>query len=155
MKHVLELLERRSLRAAIQPDLTFDIEGSTALQFAGPAVMVREVADGKILAVGTRDPGGIDHVALIRRFSDGALDHTFFPGGVLETPVLGSAIAATVDSHGRMFVLVRQGNSVVVARFKPSGALDKTFSGNGRAEAVASSTPVAVGSITIQSDGKV
>jgi uncharacterized delta-60 repeat protein len=168
MERFFEILERRSLLSGVtnvadnstsgsayRPDVTFGVDGETQLPFTGPAVLVRQLADGSILTVGTASDGQTGRVAFARFTAAGLPDASFGNNGVVETPILGTSICATLQGKGKIVVLVQQGNEAVVARFNANGTRDKTFSGNGMIDALSLPGPVIQGSIAVGSDGKV
>ena len=168
MERFFEILERRSLLSSVtnvadnstsdnayRPDVTFGVDGETQVPFTGPAVLVRQLADGSILTVGTASAGQTGKVAFARFTAAGVLDASFGNNGVVETPILGKSISATLQGKGKIVVLVQQGNEAVVARFNANGTRDRTFSGNGMIDALSLPGPVIQGSIAVGSDGKV
>jgi uncharacterized delta-60 repeat protein len=92
----------------------------------------------RILAAGGRD----GEFGLTRYEPDGTLDSSFGDGGTVLTPFPWTAAAPTsivIDSEERIAVagvtIARSGPRYdwALARYLPDGALDRTFSGDGRA----------------------
>ncbi|MFI5381804.1 MAG: calcium-binding protein, partial [Tepidisphaerales bacterium] len=72
---------------------------------------------------------------VIRLNPDGTLDNTFGTDGVA-TATMGSSGAKvaemTLDSSGRITLVGAADGDVAIARFTASGALDTSFSGDGK-----------------------
>jgi uncharacterized delta-60 repeat protein len=103
--------------------------------------------DGKIVFVGLRRNQPENRVCVSRLTPSGTLDGSFGTGGHVVIPdegIVPSDVAVAPD--GRI-VVVTNGP---VYRFEPDGDLDPTFDGDGRAEATASASGVA-----IQPDGRI
>jgi uncharacterized delta-60 repeat protein len=96
---------------------------------------------GRIVAAGYSASGDTQGFALARYKPDGELDPTFGSGGKVTTPMShpglgGPANSVAIDARGRIVVAGysphgSRGN-FALARYRPSGALDRSFSGNGR-----------------------
>ena len=153
MFRTLDTLESRLQFSTLQLQSTFGSAGTTNIPFDLGPVMVREVANGDILAVGTKVSGS-PTVSLAEFTAGGSLDPTFGTNGVADT-ISGQSISATVQSDGKIVVLVAQGNDVVVARFKSNGALDKTFSGDGKIDVLSNSGALNKAVIAVGPDGKI
>src|SRR5512133_345401 len=88
-------------------------------------------ADGKIVAAGA----GPEHFALARYTSEGHLDASFGPGGVVVTNMGGVADAAeamAVQADGRIVVAGWSDFAFAVARYLESGQLDASFGTDGK-----------------------
>ena len=126
-------------------DQTFSRDGKLRTSFgpSGRAFDVAIQADGKIIVggIGTGGPNGSDF-ALARYQADGALDTTFSGDGKQRTDFGGGvdeAMAIAIQPNRRILL----GGSASpprhdgvfdfgVARYRPSGKLDLTFSGDGK-----------------------
>jgi uncharacterized delta-60 repeat protein len=100
------------------------------------ATSMRVDAKGRVVVAGTCD--GHD-VGLLRLRHDGHLDRSFGNKGIIHTD-LGFGDGADdvgIDSHGRIDVsgATSQGGNYAVARFKPSGNLDRSFGNGGKTSA--------------------
>jgi uncharacterized delta-60 repeat protein len=152
--YVSETLESRLLFSTLQLQTTFGSAGEATIPFDLGPVLVHEAAGGSILSVGTK-LSGAPVVSLAQFTAGGSLDTTFGSGGVDNTSVAGQSISAAVQSDGKIVVLVAQGNDIVVARFQSTGALDKTFSGDGKFDVLANSGALSDGVIAVDSTGNI
>src|SRR5688572_6657604 len=83
-----EHLERRLLLALPELDFSFGAGGISSLPFSGDTRAVRQLPDGKIIAVGSDNAGNV----LVARYdADGTLDTTFDGDGVLRRSASGFA----------------------------------------------------------------
>ena len=148
-------------------DTTFGNQGKvlTKISGGGAGLAMKVDASGKIVMAGTDGRGAL---ALVRYTASGALDKTFGKGGIATTsftePVNGDyfgqmelaitpASAGPADA-GKIVVvgLLKNSNSLVVARYTTAGVLDISFDNDGLLVIpVASSTP----SVAIQGDGRI
>ena len=113
------------------PDADFGSGGyadlETPAEVSASCSNVIELADGRLLAVGTEN----GRAFAIRLLADGAVDPTFSSADIAETA--GSLQKAVVDGKGRIVVVGRGRDGVagaVVARLQNDGTLDQSF-GNG------------------------
>ena len=96
--------------------------------------------DGKIVVVGYANDGGKADWGLARYGVNGHLDKTFGGDGKVVTKMTTSyefASAVAVQANGRLVVVGRAtqtgtGDNFGVFRYKPGGALDTSWSGNGK-----------------------
>ncbi len=99
--------------------------------------------DGKIVVVGehfdTFGPGGMGNFAVARYLSTGALDTAFSGDGKLTTNLgdFGQALSVAIQPDGKIVVAgnaieVGGKGNLAVVRYKPRGALDTTFSRDGK-----------------------
>lgn len=111
-------------------------------------------ADGKIVAAGA----GPRHFALARYTSDGHLDASFGPGGVVVTTVGGAdaAEAIVVQADGRIVVAGWSDFAFAVARYLPSGQLDGTFGTDGKVVTKAGEDDFdSAEAVAVELDGKI
>jgi uncharacterized delta-60 repeat protein len=129
-------------------DRSFGKNGVVTTGFAGRscvnAVSAAIDRKGRIIAAGRvtncASGGDASDFALARYEPNGKLDPTFGSGGRLTTGFAhwprADARSVALDSRGRIVVagtIARNGSSrAVVARYRPSGALDRSFSRNGK-----------------------
>lgn len=126
-----------------RPDEEFGTNGiaQTALGMLDTAVCALVLQrDGKLVAVGWGQAGGLDDYAVIVRYRrDGGLDRSFGRGGkailrvapgTTEAAPFG-AFAATLDSKGRIVVAGASGGRILVGRYRKNGAADRGFGGLG------------------------
>lgn len=106
--------------------------GTGSAEATGVAVQ----SDGKVVAVGSADSD--NDFALARYGTNGSLDATFSGDGLQTTQFSGAdeGGAVKVQPDGKVLVagLVRAhsgGGDIAVARYKPDGSLDTSFSGDG------------------------
>lgn len=123
-------------------DKTFSFDGRVSTDFGGedfaPAIALQP--DGKILVAGYRQSGSNTYMIIARLKSNGVYDTTFNKTGkkivdfmigyseldydVLVRPSDGKIIMAGYVTKGK--------NNFAIARLMPSGALDTSFSGDGK-----------------------
>lgn len=146
-------------------DTTFSEDGKQTTDFGGSgsdngegAAGVALQPDGKIVAAGAGGPG-LDF-ALARYQTDGSLDATFSGDGTQSTdfgPKSGGASGLGLQADGRI-VAAGAGNGgedFAVARYGADGALDSTFSGDGKVTTdFAGSVDQAKG-VALQADGNI
>jgi uncharacterized delta-60 repeat protein len=118
--------------------------GGVAITYVGGWCEANSVAidsRGRIVAAGYSASGNTQGFALARYKLDGQLDPSFGTGGTVTTPMTqpglgGPANSVAIDARGRIVVAGysphgSRGN-FALARYRPNGALDRSFSGNGR-----------------------
>jgi uncharacterized delta-60 repeat protein len=96
-------------------------------------------SDGKIVVVGYSNANGSNDLALVRYKGDGTLDSTFGSGGIVLTDLgllsedFGYAIALQDDDKIVVAGYSDKNGSddFAVARYKPNGTLDDSFSSDG------------------------
>jgi uncharacterized delta-60 repeat protein len=146
------------------PDTSFSADGklTTALGTGSDkAYSVALQADGRILVAGSSSNGSNDDFAVTRYNADGSLDTTFSGDGKA-TAAIGSAgdivRKVLLQADGRIIVAgyaSNGSNDFAVARFTADGALDLTFSGDGKAiTAVGNNSDMAYDAV-LQSDGAI
>ncbi|HEY6886822.1 MAG TPA: proprotein convertase P-domain-containing protein [Solirubrobacter sp.] len=114
------------------PDASFSGDGlvTTDLGAADDGQGVAIQADGKIVVAG----GSGGDFALARYTAAGVLD-TSFSGDGLQTTDFGAAdrgTAVAIQADGRIVVGGNSGGSLALARYDANGALDASFSGDGK-----------------------
>jgi uncharacterized delta-60 repeat protein len=129
-----------------KPDGTFGGGDGKVLALAGRDAEgwgIRVGSDGKILIAGYARHGDQQDsprdAAVLRFTGAGKLDPTFGGGDGVVLSDLGDdldfVLAMAVQGNGKLLLAGSSGDQAVVARVKPSGHLDTTFSGDGVAEA--------------------
>ena len=124
-------------------DTAFDSDGKVTVAIGSAADGARAVAiasDGDILVAGTSHNGSDDDVAVVRLTSAGALDTAFDSDGKV-TVAIGSgddeARGIALLADGGIVIAGESGNGsnddIAVVRLTSAGALDTTFSGDGKA----------------------
>ena len=124
-------------------DTAFDSDGRVTVAIGSAADGARAVAiasDGDILVAGTSHNGSNDDVAVVRLTSAGALDTAFDSDGKV-TVAIGSgddeARGIALLADGGIVIAGESGNGsnddIAVVRLTSAGALDTTFSGDGKA----------------------
>ncbi len=116
-------------------------------------------ADGKIVMAGYTDNSGTNDFAVARVTTTGALDITFDSDGTATTAFSGDdrASSVVIQPNGAIVVAGSQqsGSDIAIARYLSTGALDTTFSADGK-QVIA--FPVISDSscngLALQSDGK-
>jgi uncharacterized delta-60 repeat protein len=151
--------------AAGDLDITFGGDGRVVTGFGGEHAQGTAVAiqaDGKVVAAGTLCcPGNRRIFALARYNRSGALDPTFGGDGRVTTGFAGptNATGVAIQADGKVVAVGTlspfTGNAkFALARYKPSGALDPAFGGDGRVTTGFAGPTNATG-VAIQADGKI
>jgi uncharacterized delta-60 repeat protein len=142
-------------------DTTFGSAGIVHTDFGGHEEATSAVvqSDGKIVVAGGRP------AYLARYLANGSLDPTFGFGGKVEHNLGGIAEAEGVALQkdgkivivGALFVPKAEplNETYFVARFLPSGAIDKSFGVNGVTQGPPTETDARFNAVVIQSDGKI
>jgi uncharacterized delta-60 repeat protein len=145
------------------PDRTFDGDGIRTIDFGGgdSAQSVLVQPNGKILLAG-HGTGPGDFV-VTRLDADGSTDQSFGGNGTANVDFGGSdrGYGAALQANGK---IVLAGESIMpggaalpvgaVARLQPGGALDTTFSGDGK-QTVSSGAYSALTAATLQANGRI
>jgi uncharacterized delta-60 repeat protein len=122
-------------------DRTFGSGGRVLTDFGGGETATALVvqADGKLVAAGFTNTGGVEDFALARYRRDGSLDPTFGIGGRVLTDFAGgneAAMALVVQADGKLVAagLVHVGTvtDFALARYRPNGTLDPSFGSGGK-----------------------
>lgn len=108
--------------------------------------------DGRIVLAGTVVGRG---VAVVRLNPDGSLDAGFDGDGVAEIDLgaSDSGEAAALQADGKIVVAGAAANGFAMLRLQPGGALDTTFSGDGRQIFGFPGGGSAAGGLALQADG--
>lgn len=125
------------------PDVTFSGDGRRTFNMSPGEEGADDVivdGDGRIVLAGGAAIGGASRFALVRFTATGAVDPTFGGGdGRTETdfgPGADSAMALVPQPDGKLVVGGRAGGGggerMALARYTEDGALDPTFSGDGK-----------------------
>ena len=136
-------------------DPTFGGDGIVRTNFTSGDDVAWDVAiqgDGKIVAVGAAGFGQ-QGFQLARYRRHGALDPTFGDAGKVVTRYHGAnARSVVVQPNGRIVVTGYNMRGLALARYRPDGTLDRSFSGNGTATRVWGIFALAV---ALQPDGRI
>jgi uncharacterized delta-60 repeat protein len=118
--------------------------------------------DGNIVVAGFSRGGSKDEIAVARFLPGGALDAAFDGDGKLTTAVgtlEDHARAVAVDATGRVVVagytLTAANRDVALVRYLGNGALDPSFSSDGKVTLSVGTGDDEAAAIAIQSDGKI
>ena len=153
------VLSAEAIAAAGDLDPTFSGDGKQTTDFGGSGTEgangVAIQGDGKVVAVGsTYGPGG--RFALARYDANGSLDPTFSGDGK-QTTDFGAqygAKAVAIQPDGKIVAVGRaSGGGFAIARYKPDGSLDPSFSGDGKQTANVGSGEA--NAVAIQANGKI
>lgn len=156
-----------ALAAAGDPDATFGSGGSVSTAIGGDAGgnAVAIQPDGKIVVAGYAIPGGGERFGVVRYDTTGGLDASFDTDGRLTTTfgsMTATATSVAIQPDGKIVVAGNSNNGggtnvIALARYHPWGALDTTFSGNGKVTiSIGSSGNSGAHAVAIQpSNGKV
>lgn len=148
-----------------EPDATFGGDGEAVAGFGGPAEIwgMALQADGRIVIAGSTARSGADDsdLAIARFLPDGSPDPAFRHDGVaaLDLGFREGSHAVAVAPDGRIVVAGRTqvagGFDFLVVRFTATGALDRTFSGDGRATVDFGGPGDEAVDVTLQPDGRI
>jgi uncharacterized delta-60 repeat protein len=142
-------------------DPAFGVDGEVTTQFrrtAGDAFGVAIQENGRIVAAGEAFTG--EGFTLARYLTDGSLDPRFGGNGRVTTRFAGggTARAIALQPDGKI-VAAGSGTDIfgpfAVARYRPSGALDPTFGGDGRVTVNLGGGEESADGVALQSDGKI
>jgi uncharacterized delta-60 repeat protein len=119
--------------------------------------------DGKIVVVGYANDNGRADWALVRYGPKGRLDKTFGGDGKVVTKLTKQydfASAVAIQANGRLIVVGRATRADTtddfgVFRYKPGGALDQSWSGNGKVFTDFGSGNDTARDVAIQENGKI
>jgi uncharacterized delta-60 repeat protein len=148
------------------PDASFGTNGVvvTSLDGATYASSVVIQPDGKILIAGNMLVGETNDFALFRFNSNGTPDAAFGAGGLVTTPINAatndyvSALLLQPDGKiiaaGTSFGSAGSASEFAIARYTASGALDATFSGDGKATTQFHNQD-RIGNAALRADGKI
>ncbi len=124
--------------AAGDLDNSFGGDGIVTSRFSTDRALAIQ-ANGRIVVAGMRTSGGRDVFAVARYRTDGSLDGSFSADGKLTTRMPNRrcvGAAALAIAPGQRIVAAGRagcaGGKFAIARYLPSGRLDKTFSSDGR-----------------------
>jgi uncharacterized delta-60 repeat protein len=144
-------------------DASFGVGGKVLTDFdgsndEGQAVLLQP--DGRLVVAGTSlDPAtGTARFGLARYLPDGSLDATFDGDGRVTTDFDGFALpqAAALQDDGKIvlggYSQSDAGVTFTLARYLPNGALDVTFSGDGK---LVTEIPSLLSDLAVQADGKI
>jgi uncharacterized delta-60 repeat protein len=141
-------------------DSSFGGDGRVTTNFGGPVASAQALLilpSGKLVAVGA-DRGDF---AVARYRPNGSLDPNFSSDGKVLTNFGGasdSAADVAVQSDGKLLVAGQAGSygatDFAVARYRLHGALDRTFSGDGKQRTDFWSDTDSASGIALQSNGK-
>jgi uncharacterized delta-60 repeat protein len=131
------------LTAEGDPDTTFSGDGFLKVGFGSGSfdslLGVAVLGNGKIIGVGYTGAEGAGKMAIVKLLANGTLDTTFSTDGkvVVGIPNYTEVIPhdVVVQSNGRIVVFGEAFNGqwdAFLARFRANGAIDTTYSGDGR-----------------------
>jgi len=138
------------------PDSTFSQDGILPIDFGGSEIFNGVlVSSGKIYAAGYSQGGSTAYdFAVARLDANGTLDTSFSGDGKVKTNLGAIDVAnALAVSGGKVIVVGSSGPHLAVVQYTAAGALDKTFSGDGKFKtplgSVAEGVAVQSGKITM------
>jgi uncharacterized delta-60 repeat protein len=134
---------------------------TTPIGDGNTAWAVRIQPNGKIVVGGEADNGSRYVFALARYNANGSLDTSFHGTGKVTTPISTSdayAYALVLQRDGKIVAVGRAdtagGHAFALARYRTNGALDTSFSGDGKTTTVVGSSSEPYGA-AMQRDGKI
>jgi uncharacterized delta-60 repeat protein len=147
-------------------DVSFSGDGRQTTDFGGndAASGVAIQPDGKTVAVGVASSGSAGDFALARYNSDGSLDATFSGDGRQTTDFAGSdqAKGLVLQGDGKIVAVGfagefgTGGGDFALARYNVNGALDTSFSGDGKQTTdFGASFGEGANAVALQGDGKI
>jgi len=122
-------------------DGTFDSDATQTIDINGADDYLMDIllrADAKILMIGSATPeeGFDSDLAVVQLNTDGSLDATFSFDGIQRTSFSAgsyeSAQKGALDGTGRLVVACEVDDLSGIVRYLPDGALDASFSGDGK-----------------------
>ena len=144
------VLRVKAFTPDLQLDAGFGSGGTAELDLpteSETGFALAETPDGRVIVGGLARAGGQPRWLLARLLADGRLDPDFGTGGVVLASIPGAVVAGPFDRSGiRDLLVLPDGRLVavgtayaeparqpiaVVARFRPDGALDPDFDGDG------------------------
>ncbi|MGB8367535.1 MAG: hypothetical protein WCD44_04210 [Candidatus Babeliales bacterium] len=149
-------------------DNTFGSGGKVITNFGGnidtfTAVVIQK--DGKVVAVGRSNTGGMRDFVLARYNADGSLDNTWGIGGLVTTDFGSddnSANTVVIQKDGKIvaagFANVNGENDFALARYNTDGSLDVTFNLTGSLPGTVTTdfgSDSRVNGVAIQKNGKI
>ncbi|MCG3113844.1 MAG: CHRD domain-containing protein [Candidatus Manganitrophus sp. SB1] len=137
-------------------DTTFDTDGIVTTIIGTTNSIILDLIiqpNGKIVALGQSNSGGVTTVALTRYNENGSLDNTFSTDGIVTTAIAVSTLsyqAVALQADGKILA----GGNLSLARFNIDGTLDNTFDTDGIL-AITIGTGILAFDMDLQADGKV
>ena len=124
-------LARYNPNGSLDPSFARDGTQTDYLGRVANAVAIQ--ADGKIVVVGSADTSSSDF-AVARYNPNGSLDPSFSGDGMQTTDFGGfdEATGVAIQADGKIVAVGDAGGDFAVARYNPNGALDPSFSGDGK-----------------------
>ncbi len=139
-------------------DTTFGVNGITTVNFfdsLDQGVGIVQQPDGKLVVVGVvNGPGCTPCMGVVRLTTTGALDATFGSGGKVTLGAPAVAIGVVMQGDNLVVGGHLGYNDFEFVRVTSNGALDPTF-GSGGAVIVDLGSPMLMGRMIAQSDGKI
>lgn len=162
---VARLLPGGGLDPSFSPDPPFDGLGRRELYFAGVAQALDAVVqpDGKIVVVGW---AFLNQDLIVARLNEDGSDDASFDGDGSVRLDFGTTVdrgaAVALQPDGKIIVAVNNGDPLIpvtngtptILRLQPGGALDSTFSGDGRAPIPFGATAF-LRRLALQPDGRI
>ena len=140
-------------------DPSFSGDGKRTVDFGNDeSIFAMELlSGGKILVAGGSNDGVSMSFALARFRPGGAPDTTFSGDGITYTDFGSSGTALAIDtrSDGKIVLAGESQGQIAVARYRPGGALDSTFSGDGKLMVDLGVGSEAANGVAFQDDGKI
>jgi uncharacterized delta-60 repeat protein len=141
-------------------DQTFGSDGKVLTDFGGfdRASALALQPDGKIVVAGSSDARGSFDFALARYNTNGTLDQTFGSDGKVLTDFGGfdEALAVGIYPDGKIVVSGSADlGDFALARYRANGALDNSFSGDGKVTTDFGGTFESARALALQLDGRI
>jgi uncharacterized delta-60 repeat protein len=144
-------------------DSSFAGDGKQTTRLGGDAIIsgLAIQANGKIVATGTTGVNTADF-AIARYNTDGSLDQSFSGDGTQTTAFSGAfafAYGIAIATGGKLvavgYASDPQKDYFAVARYRPDGSLDPSFSGDGKQTTDFGAAQQAAYGVAIQADGRI
>jgi uncharacterized delta-60 repeat protein len=148
--------------------LRYDRNGSLDVELDGDGIVSTPIApyggrahdivvqaDGDLLVVGAAYNGTLSDFLALRYHPDGSLDSSFGKDGIVVTPMMGFALAAAIDPHGRVIAGGTSNGDMALVRYEPDGSLDESFGIDGVVRTPVTGSEDLVSAVAVDGAGRI